>query len=95
MNKIFADSDAAEQLETEKKTARSRGEARRRKFQAQDSVLNESINASQAWSDKIKKFSFNLKNIIFTGWRLREVMDREKISLFYKSQLLYLQYLSL
>jgi len=40
-------SDAAEHLETEKKTARNKGEARRKKFQAQDSVLNESLNASQ------------------------------------------------
>ena len=37
-----------EQLETEKKTARSKGEARRKKFQTQDSVLNETFNASQA-----------------------------------------------
>merc|ERR1719447_2474442 len=40
-------SDAADHLETEKKTARNKGEARRKKFQAQDSVLNESLNASQ------------------------------------------------
>ena len=53
--KIFClDSDEAEHLETEKKTARSKGEAKRKKFQAQDSVLNESLNASQAGFDASK-----------------------------------------
>jgi len=40
-------SDAAENLETEKKTARNKSDSRRKKFQAQDSVLNETFNASQ------------------------------------------------
>ena len=52
------DSDAADHLETEKKTARNKGEARRKKFQAQDSVLNESLNASQAGSETSKLFNF-------------------------------------
>jgi len=36
-----------DKLESEKNTARSKGESRRKKFQAQDSVLNETFNASQ------------------------------------------------
>ena len=42
------DSSEMNKLETEKKSARTKGEARRRKFQAQDSVLKETFNASQA-----------------------------------------------
>ena len=38
-----------DKLKTEKESARSKGDARRKKFQAQDSVLNETFNASQAW----------------------------------------------
>jgi len=41
------DSLEMDQLESEKKSARSKGESRRKKFQAQDSVLNETFNASQ------------------------------------------------
>ena len=41
------DTDAAEKLESEKMTASNKGEIRRRKYQGQDSVLNESIFASQ------------------------------------------------
>lgn len=40
------DSDAATHLESEKKTARSKTDVKRRKFQAQDSVLKESLKAS-------------------------------------------------
>ena len=58
LNIFCIDSDAAEHLETEKKTARNKGEARRKKFQAQDSVLNESLNASQAGSETSKLFNF-------------------------------------
>ena len=58
LNIFCIDSDAAEHLETEKKTARNKGEARRKKFQAQDSVLNESLNASQAGSEASKLFNF-------------------------------------
>jgi len=36
-----------DKLKTEKESARSKGDARRKKFQAQDSVLNETFNASQ------------------------------------------------
>ena len=50
-------------METEKKTARNKGEARRKKFQAQDSVLNESLNASQAGSETSKLF--NLIKFLF------------------------------
>merc|ERR1719483_151335 len=42
------DSSEMDLLEKEKKSARTKGEARRKKFQAQDSVLNETFNASQA-----------------------------------------------
>lgn len=41
------DSLEMDKLESEKKVARSKGESRRKKFQAQDSVLNETFNASQ------------------------------------------------
>jgi len=41
------DSLEMEKLKTEKESARSKGESRRKKFQAQDSVLNETFNASQ------------------------------------------------
>jgi len=41
------DSLEMDKLESEKKNARSKGESRRKKFQAQDSVLNETFNASQ------------------------------------------------
>ena len=42
------DSEQADQLETEKKSARTKAaDSRRKKFQAQDSVLNETFNASQ------------------------------------------------
>ena len=52
-NKCFnihiLDSDAASQLDEEKKTARNnRTESRRRKFQSQDSVINMSFITSQA-----------------------------------------------
>merc|ERR1711953_834225 len=41
-------SEQADQLETEKKSARTKAaDSRRKKFQAQDSVLNETFNASQ------------------------------------------------
>ena len=42
------DSNEMIQLESEKRTARSVGEGRRKMFQQQDSVLNETFNASQA-----------------------------------------------
>jgi len=41
------DSLEMDKLKTEKESARSKGDARRKKFQAQDSVLNETFNASQ------------------------------------------------
>jgi len=41
------DSNEMIQLESEKRTARSVGEGRRKMFQQQDSVLNETFNASQ------------------------------------------------
>ena len=41
-----SDSEAATHLESEKKTARSKTDVKRRKFQAQDSVLKESLKAS-------------------------------------------------
>ena len=41
-----ADSDAATHLESEKKTAQSKTDVKRQKFQAQDSVLKESLKAS-------------------------------------------------
>eukprot|EP00090_Calanus_glacialis_P028990 TRINITY_DN46486_c0_g1_i1.p1 TRINITY_DN46486_c0_g1~~TRINITY_DN46486_c0_g1_i1.p1 ORF type:complete len:406 (-),score=100.14 TRINITY_DN46486_c0_g1_i1:476-1693(-) len=41
------DSLEMEKLKSEKENARSKGESRRKKFQAQDSVLNETFNASQ------------------------------------------------
>jgi len=41
------DSLEMEKLKTEKESARAKGESRRKKFQAQDSVLNETFNASQ------------------------------------------------
>jgi arrestin-2 len=41
------DSLEFDKLKTEKESARSKGESRRKKFQAQDSVLNETFNASQ------------------------------------------------
>lgn len=41
------ESDLSIKLESEKKTAMSKNDKKRRKFQAQDSVLKESINASQ------------------------------------------------
>ena len=44
---LSPDSELAEQLETEKKSARKGADSRRKKFQAQDSVLNETFNASQ------------------------------------------------
>ena len=50
MNKLYlVDSLEMDKLKTEKENARSKGESRRKKFQAQDSVLNETFNASQAW----------------------------------------------
>ena len=45
---FYSESEAATKLESEKKTARSKSDNKRKKFQGQDSVLNESINASQA-----------------------------------------------
>ena len=62
---MISDSDAAENLETEKKTARNKTDNRRKKFQAQDSVLNETFNASQAWSE-IPKFP-KILTYIFTS----------------------------
>ena len=47
------ESDLSLKLESEKKTAMSKNDKKRRKFQAQDSVLKESINASQARFEKI------------------------------------------
>ena len=45
-----SDSAQADQLESEKKSARTKAaDSRRKKFQAQDSVLNETFNASQVW----------------------------------------------
>lgn len=41
------DSLEMDKLKSEKESARSKGESRRKKFQAQDSVLNETFNASQ------------------------------------------------
>merc|ERR1712098_46325 len=41
------DSAEYDQLDNEKKSARAKGEARRQKFHNQDSVLNETFNASQ------------------------------------------------
>ena len=43
-----SESDLSKKLESEKKTAMSKNDKKRKKFQAQDSVLKESINASQA-----------------------------------------------
>ena len=50
----YSESEAATKLESEKKTARSKSDNKRKKFQGQDSVLNESINASQARLGNIK-----------------------------------------
>ena len=56
------DSEQADQLETEKKSARTKAaDSRRKKFQAQDSVLNETFNASQVW----KYFPFTSDEIFF------------------------------